>query len=184
MLDIRRTVQPHGLSAGKPGIVGIFLVLFLAMLLSMSVPAAQAHTLAGASVYTRVYSNVRSNMLQSNVQAQSRASSNNASTITPNGAVTNDNASVASMIYEVFGPDAPSAMNIARCESGFNPYAYNPQPVLGSHAMGIFQILYPSTWMTTPQAGASPYNARANVQAAHAIFMRDGYSWREWQCRA
>ncbi|HLG61246.1 MAG TPA: transglycosylase SLT domain-containing protein [Ktedonosporobacter sp.] len=180
MLDIRRTVQPHGLSTGKLGVVGIFVVLFLAMLLGMSVPAAQAHTLAGASVH----SNVRSNMLQSNVQAQSRASSNKASTITQHGAVTNGNASVTSMIYEVFGPYAPSAMNIARCESGFNPYAYNPQPVLGSHAMGVFQILYPSTWMTTPQAGASPYNARANIQAAHAIFVRDGYSWREWQCRA
>jgi len=183
MLDIRRSVQPHGLSAGKVGVVGIFVMLFLAMLLSMAVPAAQAHTLAGASVYHRVYSNVRSNMLQSNVKTQSRVSHNNVSIITHRGTVTNNDASVTGMINEVFGPDAPSAMNIARCESGFDPSAYNPEPVMGSHAMGVFQILYPGTWMTTPQAGSSPYDARANILAAHAIFVRDGYSWREWQCR-
>lgn len=183
MLDIRRSVQPHGLSAGKIGVVGIFVVLFLAMLLGMSAPAAQAQTLAGASVYNRVYNNVRSNMLHSNVQAQSRVSNNSANTSTHSVAVTNNDASVASMIYEIFGPYAPSAMNIARCESGFNPSAYNSEPVLGSHAMGVFQILYPSTWITTPQSGSSPYDARANILAAHAIFARDGYSWREWQCR-
>ncbi len=85
-------------------------------------------------------------------------------------------------ITSVFGPYAQGALNVARCESGFNPQAYNPTPVLGSHAMGVFQILYPITWQGTSEAGQSPYNANANILAAHQIFARDGYSWREWAC--
>ena len=45
-------------------------------------------------------------------------------------------------------------------------------------------IMYPSTWSSTPYFGYSPFNAWANINAAHAIFVRDGYSWREWQCQA
>jgi transglycosylase-like protein with SLT domain len=86
-------------------------------------------------------------------------------------------------IYAVFGANAGAALNIARCESGFNPYAVNPIVVLGSHAEGVFQILYPSTWNTTSYAGQNPYNYDANIHAAYQIFARDGYSWREWQCR-
>ena len=74
-------------------------------------------------------------------------------------------------------------LRIAQCESGLNPNAYNPISIGGSHAEGVFQILYPSTWSGTPQAASSPYDAWANIQAAHAIFMRDGYSWREWTCQ-
>jgi len=93
--------------------------------------------------------------------------------------------SIVSMIDQVFGADAPTAVQIATCESGLNPNAYNPTSIGGSHAAGLFQILYPSTWYTTPQgqAGLSPYDAMANIQAAHSIFVRDGYSWREWVCQ-
>ena len=91
---------------------------------------------------------------------------------------------VATMIEQVFGPYAPGALQVARCESGLNAGAYNPTSIGGSHAEGVFQILYPSTWMSTAEAGSSPYNARANIVAAHQIFVRDGYSWREWSCAA
>ena len=49
--------------------------------------------------------------------------------------------------------------SIAQCESGLNPNAYNPISIGGSHAEGVFQILYPSTWSGTPQAASSPYDA-------------------------
>jgi len=88
------------------------------------------------------------------------------------------------MINSVFGPYAPGALQVARCESGLNPGAYNPISIGGSHAEGVFQILYPSTWMGTSQAGSSPYNAMANILAAHQIFARDGYNWHEWSCAA
>jgi len=87
------------------------------------------------------------------------------------------------MINQVFGPDAPAANRVAQCESSMDPNAFNPEPVGNSHAEGLFQVLYPSTWQTTPQASSSPYNANANILAAHAIFMRDGKSWREWVCQ-
>lgn len=87
-------------------------------------------------------------------------------------------------IESVFGNYAPSALIIARCESGYNPNAWNPYPIGNSHASGVFQILYPSTWSTTPWAGQSPNNADANIHAAYQIFSRDGNSWREWACAA
>jgi hypothetical protein len=90
--------------------------------------------------------------------------------------------SVAAMISQIFGPYASGALNVAKCESGLNPNSYNPTSIGGSHAEGVFQILYPSTWRGTSQASRSPYDAQANILAAHEIFVRDGYSWREWSC--
>jgi len=91
--------------------------------------------------------------------------------------------SVPGMIDQVFGPYAPAANRVAMCESSLNPNAYNAISIDGSHAMGVFQILYPSTWNGTAQAGNSPYDAWSNIVAAHEIFARDGNSWREWQCQ-
>jgi LysM repeat protein len=91
--------------------------------------------------------------------------------------------SVTSMIEQVFGPYASGALHVASCESGLNPDATNPISIGGSHAAGVFQILYPSTWDGTSEAASSPYNAMSNILAAHDIFVRDGYSWREWVCQ-
>src|SRR5690242_13762399 len=88
-------------------------------------------------------------------------------------------AQVSSIISDVFGPYASGAIRVAQCESGLNPSAVNPTYIGNSHAVGVFQLLYPSTWYGTSEAGASPYDAYANVRAAHDIFVRDGYSWRE-----
>jgi len=88
------------------------------------------------------------------------------------------NGSVTSEIQAVFGPYAGAALAVARCESGYNPSAYNAS----SGASGVFQFLY-STWLTTNYAGYSRFNAWANINAAHQVFVRDGYSWREWQCQ-
>jgi hypothetical protein len=91
-------------------------------------------------------------------------------------------AAVIAMIEQVFGSYAPGAMQVAKCESGLNPLAYNPISIDGSHAEGLFQILYPSTWRGTSEASSSPYSAMANALAAHQIFVRDGYNWHEWTC--
>ena len=90
---------------------------------------------------------------------------------------------VINEIRSVFGPYAGSALAVARCESGYNANAYNRISVGGAHAAGVFQILDTSTWRTTSYAGYSPFNAWANIHAAYQIFQRDGYSWREWQCK-
>jgi hypothetical protein len=86
-------------------------------------------------------------------------------------------------IVAIFGANAQGALNISRCESGYDPNAWNSYPIMGSHASGVFQILYPSTWNTTSYASQSPFNADANIHAAYEIFHRDGDSWREWQCK-
>jgi hypothetical protein len=90
---------------------------------------------------------------------------------------------IVDKITAVFGAYAPGAINIARCESDFDPNARNVIAIGGSHASGVFQILYPSTWNTTSYASYSPYDADANIHAAYEIFRRDGYAWREWACR-
>lgn len=86
-------------------------------------------------------------------------------------------------IVAVFGPNAQGALNIARCESGYDPNAVNPYAIGNSHASGVFQILYPSTWNGTSYAAQSPFDYNANIHAAFEIFSRDGYSWREWACK-
>jgi hypothetical protein len=91
---------------------------------------------------------------------------------------------VINEIDSVFGSYSQGALNVARCESGYNPNAYNPYAIGTSHAEGVFQILYPSTWDTTTYASDSPYDANYNIHAAYQIFVRDGYSWKEWSCLA
>ncbi|GAC1367697.1 MAG: hypothetical protein NVS2B12_40640 [Ktedonobacteraceae bacterium] len=88
-----------------------------------------------------------------------------------------DRAYSINVIRGVFGANADQAIRVAECESSLNPYAYNP-----SGATGLFQIM-PGTWAGTSQAWSSPYNIQANVIAAHEIYVRDGYSWREWVCQ-
>ena len=86
-------------------------------------------------------------------------------------------------IVAVFGSNAQGALNIARCESGYDPNAVNPYAIGNSHASGVFQILYPSTWDGTSYAAQSPFDYNANIHAAYEIVSRDGYSWREWECK-
>jgi len=86
-------------------------------------------------------------------------------------------------IVAVFGSYSSGALAVARCESGYDPNARNPYAIGNSHAEGVFQILYPSTWDGTSYHSYSPYNYDANIHAAHEIFARDGYTWREWQCQ-
>jgi hypothetical protein len=90
---------------------------------------------------------------------------------------------VVNDIVAVFGPYAQGALAVAQCESGYDPNAWNPYPINGSHASGVFQILYPSTWDGTSYASDSPFNADANIHAAYQLFQRDGDTWREWQCQ-
>jgi hypothetical protein len=155
-------VQQFGGSRfGKVGIALILGMLFLGASFAANTPkaSAQVHTSGQAS------------------QPAQSTSSNIA--MTSNAAGASD---ITSMIYQVFGPYGAQAVRIATCESTLNPNATNSQYIGNSRAAGLFQILYPSTWYGTSQAAKSPYDAYANIVAAHEIFVRDGYSWREWEC--
>ena len=91
-------------------------------------------------------------------------------------------AAVQSYIRQVFGPWADQALGVANCESGYDPNAWNPYELLRSHAAGVFQILYPSTWAETPYWSDNPFDYRLNILGAYWLFSRDGHSWREWAC--
>jgi hypothetical protein len=116
--------------------------------------------------------------------ASKRSTSVHHTTTAPSyGAANPGTQGVINEIRAVFGPYAGSALAVARCESGYNASAYNRTSVSGAHAAGVFQILDSSTWRSTSYANQSPFNASANIHAAYQIFQRDGYSWREWQCK-
>ncbi len=78
--------------------------------------------------------------------------------------------------YQLRGWEASWMRRVPRCESGWNPYARNP-----SGASGLFQILYPSTWNTTPYRRRDPFSAKWNSLAA-AYMVRQRRT-REWVCK-
>src|SRR5262249_14186110 len=90
---------------------------------------------------------------------------------------------VANEIKVVFGSYATGAINVATCESGLNPNAWNSTPIGNSHAERVFQISYPSTCSGTSYPNSSPYDYLAHIRAAFEIFRRAGYSGREWSCQ-
>ena len=116
-----------------------------------------------------------------------------ASQVTPNPATATDatTAAIRADMLSVFGAVyGPGAIRIAICESGINPEAFDTIEVYWNgvaigHAQGVFQIV-DATWARTPYARYSPYNAWANIRAAHWLFVHDGYNWRlewsTWQC--
>lgn len=74
-----------------------------------------------------------------------------------------------------YGVSEPFMRSLASCESHLNPRALNP-----SSSTGLFQILVPSTWGTTPYARFDPYSAYANALAA--AFMLAHGRRSEWVC--
>lgn len=68
------------------------------------------------------------------------------------------------------------AERVATCESGLNPLAAN-----GHGDDGLFQILYPSTWDTTPYRRRSVWSAKWNALAA--MWMWSVGRRGEWACR-
>jgi hypothetical protein len=168
--------------AGRVVLIGAIAATLFASL-AVVVPAGAG---AGLPAVLTSYANA---MHWSAPTATPRAPSSKSSPGTSAGVTTNVSGGSSSQqaiiadIQSVFGPYATGALNVARCESSLDSHAWNPTPVLGSHASGVFQILYPATWNGTSYRSYSPYDEWANVRAAYEIFKRDGYSWREWQCK-
>jgi hypothetical protein len=104
-----------------------------------------------------------------------------APTVLAASAAASQSPSVQDIIRDAFQPlgdgSVAWAEKIAFCESTYDPNAVN----VASGAEGLFQFL-PSTWQGTPFASASPFDPRANAQAAAWLLQTYGPS--QWECRA
>lgn len=174
--------------------LGLGMVLALiAVALLASATTGQAHAATMSRTYTIVYGDTLSGIaarfgvsIDALVAANGIANPNliyaGDTIVIPDGSSAGEpqqlSGSYADMIRQVFGPYGDGAVRVAMCESSMNPNAYNG--VLG--AAGLFQII-PSTFASTSYAGQSVYDPVVNIKAAYEIFVRDGYSWREWACQ-
>ncbi len=159
---------------------------FMSVIALLAIVALYASTPSGAPMTISMHSFFASGTLYTPPTPTPRPTATTAAQYNYGGGGSYPNPGAAAIISEinsVFGAYAPGALAVARCESGYDPNAWNPIAILGSHAEGVFQILYPITWYSTSERNNSPYNASANIQAAYQIFSRDGHSWREWECQ-
>ncbi len=87
---------------------------------------------------------------------------------------------IQQIILDAFAPLGSTAqswaLRVAKCESNYNPYAVNS----GSGAAGLFQFL-PSTWRSSPYASYSPFDPKANAEAAAWLYQRSGPG--QWSCK-
>jgi hypothetical protein len=87
---------------------------------------------------------------------------------------------VQDIIVKAFTPYGATAvawgLRVARCESGYNPRAYNP---VGPY-YGVFQFLM-STFKATPYGDQDIYDPVANVNAAAWKYSRGGAG--AWGCK-
>src|SRR2546421_586807 len=88
--------------------------------------------------------------------------------------------SVQDIIVNAFSPYGPAAvawgLRVARCESGFNPRAYNP----AGPYYGLFQFLV-STFNATPFGGQNILDPAANAGAAAWKYAHGGSG--AWGCK-
>ena len=88
-------------------------------------------------------------------------------------------ADIARIIHDAFAPLGQRAlqwaMNVAYCESRYNPNAVNSS----SGASGLFQFM-PATWAGSPWASKSVFDPVANAQAAAWLYQRSGPG--QWSC--
>jgi hypothetical protein len=86
---------------------------------------------------------------------------------------------VQQIIRNAFSPYGQAAVDwglrVARCESGYNPHAYNP----AGPYYGLFQFLM-STFKATPYGGGDIYDPVANANAAAWKYGQGGQS--AWGC--
>lgn len=85
---------------------------------------------------------------------------------------------IAVRIVAVFGPTyGPRAARIAWCESKYKAHA-----ISSTNDHGIFQLhAGDGTWAQAGVTWATVYNAEANIQGAHRLFLKRGFG--PWNCR-
>lgn len=197
--NIRNTTQRQGRHLATPFGLSILFALLAVALMTHFTTTSKAHAATVAHTYTIVSGDTLGEIASRyGVSVSDLATANNIADpdkiypgttlqIPAGGSVTSTpvasapqklHGSYQDMIRQVFGRYGNGAVHVAMCESSMNPRAYNG--ILG--AAGLFQII-PGTFAGTSYRGQSVYNPVVNIKAAHEIFVRDGYSWREWACK-
>lgn len=99
-------------------------------------------------------------------------------TAVPSDPVAYDPGSVQALICDAFGSACAKALSVAKCESGFDPYATN------GHYRGIFQVgdMHAAQWLevTGRDYWSSWMNAATNIAFARWLWEQDG--WGPWSC--
>src|SRR5262245_43732675 len=75
-------------------------------------------------------------------------------------------------ICHVFGPYCQQALQVARCESGYQTSAQNGQ------YLGLFQM-----GSSARQLYGHGASALAQAKAAHRYFVSSGHDWSPWSCK-
>ena len=71
--------------------------------------------------------------------------------------------------------DCDTALNIAYCESGGQPWKDNN---FGSGATGLFQMMLPLHWALFD---GNPYDAYVNARAAYRLYSSNNSWWPHWR---
>ena len=90
------------------------------------------------------------------------------------GEVVSESKEVTAYIREVFGEDAGFGLALGRCESGFNPFAYNP----AGPYYGVFQYDIP-TWDANCVGDISDHKAQTDCTKK---LLDKGEEWRWPSC--
>ena len=86
---------------------------------------------------------------------------------------------MVSLIKETFPEDPHTALAIARCESGLNPEAYNPNNSNGSVDRGVFQLNSVHD-ERVESLGLDVWNVEDNIAFARMLYDESGF--RPWVC--
>jgi len=86
---------------------------------------------------------------------------------------------VVRLIRKYFPDDLHNALAVAKCESGLNPYAYNPSNTNGTQDKGLYQINTVHN-ATLARHGLDPWKPEHNVKFARMLYDKNG--WQDWSC--
>jgi Transglycosylase SLT domain len=138
--------------------------------------AAQAQAQAAAQAQAQAQAAVQA---AAAAQAKARAAAARSAPAPPAAVQSFSAGSVQDIITKAFTPYGATAvawgLRVARCESGYNPRAYNP----AGPYYGLFQFLM-STFNATPYRGQDIYDPVANAGAAAWKYGQGGAG--AWGC--
>lgn len=84
------------------------------------------------------------------------------------------------LIKETFPDDAHSALAIASCESGLNPYVESKPNTNGTRDGGLFQINDTHN-ARMEQLGLDKFDPEDNAKFARILYEEQG--WAPWTCK-